>query len=68
MLQDMDANKELKTLQKHLKTRPDAKLINGYKHAMQDYKETGDEQCKLAGDLTEKELKDKNIPEELYKD
>jgi len=49
-------NKELKKLEKHLKKRPDEKLIKGYKEAMKDYKDTGNEQCKYAADIIKKEI------------
>jgi len=48
--------KELKKMQNDLKNKPDEKLINGYKEAMKDYKETKDEQCKIAADLIKAEI------------
>lgn len=47
---------ELEKLEKHLKKRPDEKLINGYKRAMEDYKESENEQCKWAADIIKKEI------------
>jgi len=39
-----------------LKKKPDEKLINGYKQAMKDYEDTGNEQCKVAGEIIKKEI------------
>jgi len=49
-------NRELKRMEQHLKKRPDEKLIKGYKAAMLDYEETGNEQCKIAGDIIKREM------------
>ena len=51
-----DVEEQMKKLEKHLKKRPDHKLINGYKNAMKDYKETDNEQCKVAADIIKKEI------------
>ena len=51
-----NVNKELKKLENYLKNRPDDKLIKGYKDAMKDYEETGNEQCKVAADVIKKEI------------
>ena len=52
---------EIKKMQEHLKERPDEKLINGYKHAMKDYEETGRLECKLAGDCIKAEIDRRGI-------
>lgn len=49
-------NKEMKKLENHLKGKPDEKLIKGYKQAMKDYKDTGNEECKAAADIIKKEI------------
>jgi len=51
-----DIKKQLKDMEKHLKTRPDEKLISGYKNAMKDYEETGNDHCKLAAECIKKEI------------
>jgi len=51
-----NVKKAMKDMEEHLKTRPDDKIINGYKNAMKDYKETGNEQCKIAADVIKKEI------------
>ena len=51
-----DVKGALKRMEKMLKKRPDEKLIAGYKKAMQDYEETGDEQCKHAGNIIKAEI------------
>jgi hypothetical protein len=48
--------KEMKKLEKHLRKRPDEKLIRGYATAMKDYDVTGDEECKIAADIIKKEI------------
>ena len=48
--------KEMKKMEKHLKSKPDEKLIKGYKEAMSDYNQTGNEQCKVAADIIKKEI------------
>jgi len=35
-----NVNKELRRMEKHLKGRPDGKLLKGYKAAMKDYDDT----------------------------
>jgi len=52
---------ELNKMQEHLKTRPDDKLINGYKNAMKDYEETGRIECKLAGYCIKAEIDRRGI-------
>jgi len=52
---------ELNKMQEHLKTRPDDKLIDGYKNAMKDYEETGRIECKLAGDCIKAEIDRRGI-------
>lgn len=51
-----NVEKETKKLEKHLKGKPDEKLIKGYKEAIKDYENTGDEQCKIAADIIKKEI------------
>jgi len=53
--------KELKLMQKMLKDKPDDNLINGYKKAMKQYDETGDEQHKNAALFIKEELDDRGI-------
>ena len=48
--------KEVKKLEKHLSKKEDEKLIKGYKNAMYDYEQTGNEHCKLAADIIKKEI------------
>jgi len=47
---------EVEKLKEHLKGRPDLKLINGYKQAMQDYEDTMDERFKCAADIIKEEI------------
>jgi len=56
-----DVNEEITKMKEHLKTRPDEKLINGYKQAMKDYEETGNEQCKYAGEHIKAEIDRRGI-------
>ena len=51
-----NVSKQMKKMEKHLKGRPDQKLIDGYKNAMADYDATGNEQCKIAADIIKKEI------------
>jgi len=48
--------KELKGMEKMLKTRPDEKLISGYKRAMKTYEKTGEIQHKHAASVIKKEI------------
>lgn len=43
-------------MSKYLKSRPDEKIINGYKNAMKDYENTGDEKRKIAANIIKQEL------------
>lgn len=52
---------EVNKMQEHLKSKPDEKLINGYKEAMKDYEETGRIECKLAGDCIKAEIDRRGI-------
>lgn len=51
-----DAKKAVSDMKAHLKTRPDEKLIKGYKLAMSDYERTGDERCKIAANQIKEEI------------
>jgi len=53
--------KALKKMEKDLKGRPDEKLIAGYKRAMKDYEESGDEQIKVAADIIKKEIDSRGL-------
>ena len=53
--------KTLKKLNNDLRDKPDEKLIDGYKAAMQDYKDTDNKECKAAADIIKKELTRRNI-------
>ena len=64
---ETNVEKALINLSKHLKKKPDEKLISGYKKAMEDYEETKDNNCKFAAELIEKELKRREINEDLYR-
>jgi len=56
-----NAKEKLKQLNKDLQKKPEEKLINGYKAANKDYKETGNYQCKIARDIIGSELKRRGI-------
>jgi len=47
---------KINQMRKHLESRPDEKLINGYKKAMEDYKETNDENCLVAANEIKREI------------
>lgn len=51
----------MKKLEKHLMGKPDEKLIKGYKEAMNDYRTTGNEECKLAADVIKKEIERRGL-------
>lgn len=51
-----NVKKQMKKMEKHLKNRPDEKLIEGYKRAMQDYEDTKNEQCKSSADIIKQEI------------
>jgi len=51
-----NVKKEMKKMEKHLKGRPDEKIIEGYKQAKYDYEQTNDEQIKMAMDIIKKEI------------
>ena len=53
--------KILNKMVKDLSKKPDENLIRGYKNAMKDYKETGDEQCLRAAEFIKIELDKRNI-------
>ena len=53
--------KALKKMEKDLKGRPDEKLIAGYKRAMKDYEESGNEQIKVAADIIKKEIDSRGL-------
>ena len=53
--------KELKNMQNMLKGKPDKNLIEGYEKAMEQYKETGEEQHKHAAMFIKSELKKRGI-------
>lgn len=52
---------ELRKLKKHLQGKSDENLIKGYKNAMKDYDEKGDEQTKLAADIIKEEIDRRGI-------
>ena len=56
-----NVEKEMKKLEKHLMSRPDDKLIKGYKEAMTDYQTTGNEECKVAADIIKKEIERRGL-------
>ena len=56
-----DVKKKLLEMNMHLQSRPDEKLINGYKQAMKDYEETGKEDYKIAGDLIKNEIERRGL-------
>ena len=51
-----DVKKRLLELEAHLKTRPDANLLEGYNRAMEDYRKTGKEEIRVAGELIKTEI------------
>jgi RNase H-fold protein (predicted Holliday junction resolvase) len=51
-----NAKEAVNKMKEHLKTRPDEKLIKGYKLAMTDYERTGNEQCKMAANTIKEEI------------
>ena len=53
--------KILNKMVKDLSKKPDENLIRGYKKAMKDYKETGNEQCLRAAEFIKIELDKRNI-------
>ena len=59
--------KMMESLAKHLKSKPDDKLIVGYKEAMKDYEERKDTNSKFAAEFIEKELKRRGMNEDLYR-
>lgn len=52
----INIKKEIKKMEKHLRTKTDEKLIKGYKEAIKDHEVTGNEQCMMAAGLIKKEL------------
>jgi len=52
----INLKKELKNLEKHLRTRPDNSIIEGYRKAKKEYEEIGDIQLKYAMDMIKREL------------
>lgn len=59
--------KIIESLAKHLKNKPDDKLIIGYKEAIKDFEERKDINSKFAAEFIEKELKRRGINEDLYR-
>jgi len=57
----INVKKELKNLEKHLRTRPDDKIVNGYKRAKEDYEATGDNQKKIAMDMIKSEAERRGL-------
>jgi hypothetical protein len=51
-----EAKKAVSDMKAHLRTRPDEKLIKGYKMAMADYERTDDYRCKAAADQIKEEI------------
>jgi len=53
--------KELKNMQNMLSNKPDENLIEGYKKAMKEYKQTGEIQHKHAAMFIKKELDNRGV-------
>ena len=56
-----EMKRALKQMNADLSEKPDDKLIDGYKKAMKDYKDTGNKQCLVASELIKKELDKRGI-------
>lgn len=48
-------------MNKYLMSRPDEKIISGYRNAMKDYENTGDEKQKIAANIIKQELDRRGI-------
>lgn len=53
--------KEMKRLEKHLRSKSDEKIIRGYIEAMNDYKITGNIDCKNAAHIIKNEMDRRGI-------
>jgi len=56
MFDILKVKKELKTMEKHLASKSDEKLIKGYHDAVRDFDTTGNEQCMAVASIIKNEL------------
>jgi len=56
-----EAKETINNMNATLEEKPDEKLIKGYKDAMKDYKDTGNEHCLRAAEIIKKEIDRRGI-------